>query len=262
MVRMVRMVRLVRMAQPDHRGHQDHRVTPRCRALPTANFPTLYGIFVNDGKHSVTEAPVPGTVPVPIDVSQYFVGGYGDIKYSVMVVADANTIPDAFTATYKDGIITLAVQKDFAIPASDTAVEAHNDYYNEALVFKVTAKDGNLFSKTTEEITVRGNKNPDVVDAFNGLDNLTVGTQDAFASNASDEEKMDPCNKLNTVCVEVQGAFSDNGHDAENLAAGFAKLTYHSTSKAGVLEAMTTADAMLKLVGHWEACKRCWRVFT
>jgi hypothetical protein len=153
---------------------------------------------------------------------------------------------DAFTATYEDGIITFEVQKDFAIP--DTG-DVHNDYYDEALVFKVTAKDGNLFSETTEEITVRGNKKPDVVDGFTGLNDLAVGTQDAFASDASDDDKKDPCNKLNTVCVAVQEAFSDNGHDEDNLAAGFAKLTYHSTSKAGVLEAMTTADAMLKLVG-------------
>ena len=221
---------------------------------PLQALPDPDDIFVNDGEKG--DEAIPGTVPVVINPAHYFIGGHQDIEYTFTgtSVEVGGTTYTSFTAKKRDdGMIEVTLAEDFAIPDSNTAPQAHNAYYGNALTLQITAVDSKKFRMATDQFVVRGNKKPS-----SGTLTITdvVGTQDAFAADATDEQKKDPCNKFNVVCEDLRddGIFSDNG-DYGDVAGDdpsedpFAMLMYSSTSSAGILDATVDDKGKLTLTG-------------
>ena len=213
---------------------------------PLQALPNPDDIFVNDGLRDSTA--IPGSVPIVIDPTTYFIGGHMPVTYTLST--NTATDPASFTAKKRDdGMIEVTLPDDYSIPGT-TAQTERDAYYGSALTLALKAVDEKMFEQTTATFVVRGNKKPEPGTAATIT---TLGTQDAFAADATDADKEDPCNKHNIVCVDLRAntVFSDDGDygaDPDNAVNPFAMLTYSAESKAGVFRA-TVEKGMLKLTG-------------
>lgn len=222
----------------------------------------IAAIHVNDGE--LRGEVMVGDLSGPIMVSDYFLGGYPPITYSLAKwnydsatdtdgtgTADAETAPDSvFTVTLKDGVVTIAKRAEGAIDL-DANVAAH---YVMGTGFQVSAKDATGNTVTTDTIYVRRNKaptNPD--DRAYGA--LTVGTQGGLppvpdplpAGTTEASWKAEACNRFNVGCLHgnyggdrtADNVKDDDVFDDDNVS----DLDFNAVSSATEYATVAVDDA-------------------
>ena len=171
-------------------------------------------IWVND-KHELVGAtltPMLGDVPDPIDVSEHFIGGNGELTYKL----NGMLANQYYTAKYADGMVTIA--KNEADTAPQDAPEDDGDALS---TFSITATDEyELVAK--KYFSVRRNLAPDGEETT--LTAVAIGTQGVENPVNSDDDTdndQDDRPMLNQIVFTIVAAETGGIHfsdaDPEDL---------------------------------------------
>ena len=201
----------------------------------------IAAIPVNDGEQRGEAIVGVDNLPGPIMVSDYFLGGYPEITYSLAkwldhddntATAMVDVAPDSvFTVVLKDGVITVAKRAEGAVALTGTdrsqgvSTETGGilEHYGMGTGFQVSAKDETGNTVTTATIYVRRNRAPTNIDA-RSYGALTVGTQDGLppvpdplpAGTTEASWKADACNRFNVGCLHGNYGGDRTADDAES----------------------------------------------